>query len=145
MGSGAWNIQSTLQKSPYRFLSSSVGRALEWWSAAHGFKPHWRKFLMKFILFCVTLDLSDNLTEIRQISLLGKTQMSFLVFHDMRFCQIIWQIFTQGGAKKNSSKIAPSRDWTHDLRIIMSMLYQLNYVNIQLPAWIFTAFIKSLL
>ena len=29
------------------------------------------------------------------------------VFHDRRFCQIIWQIFTQGKAKKNSSKIAP--------------------------------------
>ena len=27
-----------------------------------GLKPHWA-FLMKFILFCVTLDLSDNLTE----------------------------------------------------------------------------------
>ena len=26
-------------------------------------KPHWGQFLMKFILFCVTLDLSDNLTE----------------------------------------------------------------------------------
>ena len=26
-------------------------------------KPHWKQFLMKFILFCVTLDVSDNLTE----------------------------------------------------------------------------------
>ena len=27
------------------------------------------QFLMKFILFCVTSDLSDNLTEMRKISL----------------------------------------------------------------------------
>ena len=48
---------------PNRFVPSSLGRALEWWSEGHGFKPHWWQFLMKFILFCVTLDLSDNLTE----------------------------------------------------------------------------------
>ena len=30
------------------------------------FKPHWGQFLTKFILLCVTLDLSDNLTEMRQ-------------------------------------------------------------------------------
>ena len=28
------------------------------------FKPYWGQFLTKFILFCVTSDLSDNLTEI---------------------------------------------------------------------------------
>ena len=28
-------------------------------------KPHQGQFLMKFILFCVTSDLSDNLTEMR--------------------------------------------------------------------------------
>ena len=44
-----------------RFLPSSVGRALEWWSGGCGFKPHWGQFLMKFILFCVTLDLSEFL------------------------------------------------------------------------------------
>ena len=31
--------------------------------------------LMKFILFCVTLDVSDNLRETRQISLSWKTQL----------------------------------------------------------------------
>ena len=50
-----------------------------------------------------------------------------LVFDDTRFSQIIWQIFTQGRANiKNSQKIAPSQDWTHDLWIIMPMLYQLS-------------------
>ena len=34
-----------------------------------GFKPDWEQFLRKFILFCITLDRSDNLTEMRQISL----------------------------------------------------------------------------
>ena len=33
-------------------------------------------FLTKFVLFCVTLDLSDNLTEMHQIGLSWKTQMS---------------------------------------------------------------------
>ena len=37
----------------------SVGRTLERQSGGCGFKPHWGQFLMKFILFCVTLDLSD--------------------------------------------------------------------------------------
>ena len=32
-----------------------------------GSKPHWEQFLTKFILFCVTLDLSDNLTEMRMV------------------------------------------------------------------------------
>ena len=29
------------------------------------------------------------------------------VFHDRRFCQNIWQIFTQGRAKKNCQKLPP--------------------------------------
>ena len=48
------------------------------------------------------------------------------VFHDRRFCQIIWQIFTQGRAKKNSSKIAPSGYWNQDLQIFRPMPYQLS-------------------
>ena len=40
-------------------------RTLEWWSIGCGIKSHWEQFLMKFILLCVTLDLSDNLTEMR--------------------------------------------------------------------------------
>ena len=39
--------------------------AQQWWSGGCWFKPHWGKVLTKFILFCVTLDLSDNLTEMR--------------------------------------------------------------------------------
>ena len=48
---------------PNRFLPSSVGRSLESWSGGLGCKPHWVQFLTKFILFCETLDLSNNLTE----------------------------------------------------------------------------------
>ena len=48
---------------PNRFQLSSIGRALEWWSRGCEFKVHWWQFLTKFILSCVTLDLSDNLTE----------------------------------------------------------------------------------
>ena len=39
------------------------------------------------------------------------------VFHDRHFCQIIWQIFTQGRAKKGLSKIAPSGVENQDLQI----------------------------
>ena len=46
------------------------------------------QFLMKFILFCVTLDLSDNLAEMRQISLSWKTRMSFWTHYP--FIQCIW-------------------------------------------------------
>ena len=48
---------------PNRFLSSSVVRVLESWSGGCKFKPHRGQFLTKFILFCVALDLLDNLTE----------------------------------------------------------------------------------
>ena len=48
------------------------------------------------------------------------------VFYDRSFCQIIWQIFTQGRAKKISSKIAPSGDWNQDLQIFRPMPYQLS-------------------
>ena len=48
------------------------------------------------------------------------------VFHDRRFCQIIWQIFTQGRAKKISSKISPSGNWNQDLQIFRPMPYQLS-------------------
>ena len=61
---------------PNRFLPSSVGRVLEWWSGGHGFKAHRGQFLMTFIFFCVTWDLSDNLTKMRQISLSWKTRVT---------------------------------------------------------------------
>ena len=48
------------------------------------------------------------------------------VFHDGRFCQIIWQIFYIGKSKKISSKIAPSGDWNQDLQIFRPMPYQLS-------------------
>ena len=63
MWSGAWNNAHFRNLLPNRFLPSSVVRALESWSGGCEFKPHWGQFLMKLILFCVTLDLSDNLTE----------------------------------------------------------------------------------
>ena len=59
-----------------RFLPSTVSRALDCWSGGHEFKPPWGQFLTKFILCCVTSDLSDNLTEMRQISLSWKTRIA---------------------------------------------------------------------
>ena len=38
----------------------------------------------KFILFCVTLDLSDNLTQMRQTGLSWKTQLTKYIFSLMR-------------------------------------------------------------
>ena len=64
-------LESIEHERPLRFRLatecwlSSVGRALESWSGVCEFKLHWGQFLKKFILFCVTLDLSDNLTETR--------------------------------------------------------------------------------
>ena len=52
----------------------------------HGFKPHWGKFLMKFILYYVTSDLSDNLTEMRQISLWWKTWIKLDTFGYISLC-----------------------------------------------------------
>ena len=43
-----------------------------------------------------------------------------LVFHDRRFCQIIWQIFTQGRAKKIRQKL-PSK-W----KICVTLIVNLN-------------------
>ena len=64
--------ENSLQKFPTDFSRSR--------SAEHGtddleIQLHWGQFLTKFILYCVTLDLSDNLTEMRQIGLSWKTQM----------------------------------------------------------------------
>ena len=65
MWSGAWNKQSSLQRSHTQQIPSKlVYRALEWWSGGCGFKPQWGNF-DKIYLFCVTLDLSDNLIETR--------------------------------------------------------------------------------
>ena len=68
MWSGAWNKKAHFRNPPNRFLPSSVGR-----TGGHGFKPHWGQFLTKFILCCVTSDLSDNLTEMCQTGLSRKT------------------------------------------------------------------------
>ena len=65
MWSGAWNKRKLTSDISNRFLASSVRRAWDWWSGGCEFKPHWGQFLMKFILLCVTLDLPDNLTEMR--------------------------------------------------------------------------------
>ena len=55
-------------------------RARDYWSGGCEFKPHWGQFSMKFILCCVTLDLSDNLTEMRQIGLSWKTQLFWYIY-----------------------------------------------------------------
>ena len=60
----SWLYESFHHSHSQIFLSS-VGWALEWWSRGCGFKPHRGQFLTKFNLFCVTWDLSDNLTEMR--------------------------------------------------------------------------------
>ena len=62
-------------------------RALDWWFRGCEFKPQWGQFLTKFILCCVTSDLSDNLTEIRQISLSWKTR---LTSRTVCFYRCIW-------------------------------------------------------
>ena len=69
--SRAWSIEHDFIKAMkwFRLATecwlSSVGKALAWRSGGPGFQPHWGQFLTKFILpsFCVTLNLSDNLTE----------------------------------------------------------------------------------
>ena len=65
---------------PNRFLPSSVGRALEWSSRGHGLKPHGgRGGNFWWNLFC-SLDLSDNLIEMYQISLSLITWMKSFYF-----------------------------------------------------------------
>ena len=69
--------ESSLQKSPTDFLPNSVGRAWDWWMRLMIQK--WVQTpLMKFILFCVTSDLSENLTEMCQISLSWKPRIVYL-------------------------------------------------------------------
>ena len=75
MWSGAWNKRKLTSDISNRFLASSVRRAWDCWSGGCEFKPHWGWFLMKFILCCVTLDLSDNLTEMRLKGLTWKTHL----------------------------------------------------------------------
>ena len=78
MWSGAWNKRKKIPSEiSNRFLASSVGRAGDWCSGGRGFKPHGEQFLTKFILCCVTSDLSDNLTEMRQTGLSWKTRLTF--------------------------------------------------------------------
>ena len=75
MWNGVWNKRKLISDISNRFLASSVSRAWDWWSGDCEFKPHWGQFLTKFILFCVTLELSDNLTEMRLKGLTWKTQL----------------------------------------------------------------------
>ena len=55
--------------------NSDLPQLVEHWSDDPEFKSHWGQFLTKFILFCVTFDLSNNLTEMRQIGLSSKIQL----------------------------------------------------------------------
>ena len=75
MWSSAWNKRKLTSDISNRILPNSVRRAWDCWSGGHGFKPHWGQFLTKSILCCLTLDLSDNLTEMRLIGLTWKTQI----------------------------------------------------------------------
>ena len=49
-----------------KYLTDVVGTAITSWIPSI---PDWGKFLTKFILCCVTSDLSDNLTEMCQTDL----------------------------------------------------------------------------
>ena len=49
--------------------NSDLAHLAEHRSRGCEFKPHWGQFLMKFILCCVTYDLSDNLIEMYQTGL----------------------------------------------------------------------------
>ena len=95
MWSGAWNKRKLTSEISNRFLASSVGRAGDWWSEGHWFKPQWGQFLTKFILFCVASDLSDNLTEMHQSGLSWKTWLFYILRH--RFggflppVYVVWQ------------------------------------------------------
>ena len=77
MWSGAWNKRKLTSQISNRFLASTVSRAWDWWSIGCEFKPTGGNFLMKFILFCVTLYLSDNLAEMCQISLSWETRLDW--------------------------------------------------------------------
>ena len=73
-----WNKRILTSDISNRFLASSVSRAQDWWSGGCEFKPCLGQFLTKFILCCVTLNLSDNLTEMRLKGLTWKTQLKLL-------------------------------------------------------------------
>ena len=98
MHAGRNEIQSEI----YRIWNSRVLHCR--YSNWSKFSNYWRK---------------NSISQLVQVTVFNRT--SIWVFHDRRFCQIIWQIFTQGRAKKNSSKIAHSGDWNQDLRIFRPM------------------------
>ena len=68
--------ESSLQKSPTDFYLAQLARHLTDDLGIVGSNPTGGNFWWIFFLFCVTADLSDNLTEMRQISLSWKTRMS---------------------------------------------------------------------
>ena len=83
---------------PNRFLPSSVGRELEWWSGGCEFKL-WGQFLTKFILSRVASDLADNLTETpylknssvsRQVVLLDEILSRKLPSHHPLIFRTVW-------------------------------------------------------
>ena len=130
MWSGAWNKRKLTSEISNRFLAISVGRAEDWWSGGCGFKPHWVQFLTKFILFCVTSDLSDNLTEMRQTGLSWKIRInsSFTTFHEP---DEIGSICTRGFPKEYkvnsiSQKVTFNRIRSDDLRVANLIFYLLS-------------------
>ena len=76
-----------------RFLPSSVGKALAWRSGGPGFNPHWGQFLTKFFLFCVTLNLSDNLTETPIVKNSKDTLSWYEEFTHEKLCQCCRLLF----------------------------------------------------
>ena len=60
--------ESSLQKSPTDSLLAQLADQETDDQELMSSNPTGGQFLTKFILFCVPSDLSDNLTEIRQIS-----------------------------------------------------------------------------
>ena len=70
--------ESSLQTSPTDSSLAQWGEhGTEDLEVVSSIKPLWGRFLMKYILYCVTLDLSDNLTEMRLKGLTWKTQLSY--------------------------------------------------------------------
>ena len=87
------------------------------------FKSHWEQFLMKFILFCVTLYLSDNLTEMRLKGLSWKTQLLRIIVGTGEFsCGrnvffINWQNWTILESARDFSTLDQFMTWVFMLHL----------------------------
>ena len=75
--------ESSLQKYPTDFLLAQLAEQETDDQEVVGSNPTGDNFLTKFILCCVTLGLSDNLTEMRRIGISWKTQLPLQVVQDL--------------------------------------------------------------